>query len=138
MQLPPTESWAPTSLPLLRGRSYDPWEHADRLGLQVVVRPLRTAQELWLPEYYTLCVNSNLRPAHQRNALAHGVAHAELGHEDDRPKHERQADRLAALHLIDPDELADLYKWCPDEQRIVQELGVTTRLLRAWVLAQAA
>lgn len=122
-----------TSLNLPKGRRYDPWEHADLLGIQVVVRPLRTANELWLPEYHTLCVNSRLRAAHQRGALAHGVAHAALAHSDDRPKHEHQADRFAARNLICPDELADLYKWCPDEQRIVTELGVTTRLFRAYV-----
>lgn len=118
-----------------RGRSYDPWAHADELGIEVVVRPLRSGHELWLPDHRTLLVHSRLRSAHQRSALAHGVAHAHLGHEDDRPKHENQADRFAALHLIDPDELADLYKWCPDEQRIVSELGVTRRLFRAFVLA---
>ena len=56
--------------------------------------------------------------------------------ESDRPKHENQADRFAALNLICADELADLYKWCPDEQRVVQELGVTTRLFRAYLLTQ--
>lgn len=121
-----------------RGRRYDPWQHAHDLGISIVLRPLRTGHELWLPEHQTLIVHSRIRAVHQRNALAHGVAHAALGHEDDRPKHERQADRLAAFHLIDPDELADLYKWCPDEQRIISELGVTTRLFRAFVLSQPA
>lgn len=124
--------------PLPRGRAYDPWEHADLLGIQVILRPLRTANELWLPEYHTLCVNSRLRAVHQRGALAHGVAHAALAHDDNRPKFERQADLFAATNLIDPDELADLYKWCPDEGRIVTELGVTTRQFRAYVLAQTA
>lgn len=72
---------------------------------------------------------------HRRNALAHGVAHAALGHCDDRPKHEKQADKFAAQNLICPDELADLYKWCRDEPQLVQELGVTTRFLRAYLAA---
>lgn len=127
-----------TNLIFPRGRAYDPWEHADALGLEVVVRPIRTAHELWLPEYNTLLVNSKLRAGAQRIALAHGVGHAAQGHEDDRPKHEKQADQFAARNLICPDELADLYKWCPDEQRIVAELGVTTRLFRAYVLTQVA
>ena len=59
-------------------------------------------------------------------------------HIDDRPKHEKQADLFAARNLICPDELADLYEWCPDEQRIIAELGVTTTLFRAYVLSQAA
>lgn len=121
-----------------RGRAYDPWEHADSLGIEIVVRPIRTGHELWLPEYNTLIVNSRIRSVHQRSALAHGVAHAVLGHEDDRPKHENQADRLAAQNLICPDELADLYRWCPDEGRLVGELGVTRRLFRAYVTSQAS
>lgn len=126
-------NWNPTSRH--RGRAYDPWEHAEELGVQVILRPLRTAHELWLPDYQTLVVHSRLRAVHQRNALAHGVAHAALAHQDDRPKHERQADRFAAHNLIDPAELADLYRWCPDEGRIVMELGVTTRLFRAYILS---
>lgn len=117
-----------------KGRAYDPWAHAHDLGIDVKLAPLRTAHELWLPDRNLLVVHSHLRAVHQRNALAHGVAHAALGHEDDRPKHEKQADKFASLNLIDPDELADLYKWCPDEQRVIAELGVTTRLFRAYVL----
>lgn len=128
-------SLSKTNPNLPRGRAYDPWEHAEALGIEIVTRPLRTAHELWLPEYRTLIVHSRLRAAHQRSALAHGVAHAALAHEDDRPKHENQADRYAARNLIDPVELADLYRWCPDESRIVTELGVTHRLFRAFVQA---
>lgn len=121
-----------------RGRSYDPWEHAEALGIEVVVRPLRTAHGLWLPDYNTILVHSKLRAGMQRVVLAHELGHGYFAHPDDRPKFEQQADRFAAGNLIDPDELADLYKWCPDEQRIVTELGVTTRLFRAFVLSQAA
>lgn len=119
---------------LPRGRAYDPWEHADRLGVDVIVRPLRTAHGLWLPEHNTILVHSKLRAGARRNVLAHEIGHAALAHQDDRPKHELQADRFAARNLICPDELAELYQWCPDEQRIVSELGVTTRLFRAYVL----
>ena len=130
-----TMSLSKMNTPGPRGRAYDPWEHAHQLGLTVIVQPLRTAHELWLPEHNTLLVHSRLRSVHQRNALAHGIGHAALAHPDDRPKHEQQADIFAARNLIDPEELADLYKWCPDEQRIVSELGVTTRLFRAYLLA---
>ena len=99
------------------------------------MRPLRSAHGLWLPDRNTILIHSRLRAGAQRNVLAHEIGHADLGHVDDRPKHERQADEYAALNLIDPDHLADLYKWCPDEGRIVTELGVTTRLFRAYLLA---
>lgn len=138
MQRITTLSTSSTNPKLPRGRAYDPWEHADLLGVEVVVRPLRTAHGLWLPDYNTILIHSKLRAGARRNVLAHEIGHAALAHRDDRPKHERQADRFAARHLICPDELADLYGWCADEQRIVAELGVTTRLFRAYVLSQAA
>lgn len=99
------------------------------------VRPLRTAHGLWLPEENVILVHSRLRAGAQRLVLSHEIGHAALAHPDDRPKHERQADVYAARNLICPDELADLYQWCPDEQRVVTELGVTTRLFRAYLLA---
>lgn len=112
--------------------------HAEDLGVDVYVRPLRTAHGLWLPEHNAILIHRGLRAGAQRNVLAHELGHAAYAHPDDRPKHERQADQYAALHLIDPAELADLYRWCQDEQRVVTELGVTTRLFRAYVLASTA
>ena len=134
----PTPSSDTTSLKLLRGRAYDPWEHADLLGIPVFVRRLRTAKGIYFREYGEIILSDKLRARDLRITLSHELGHAELLHPDDRPKHEKQADQFAARNLIDPDELADLYGWCPDERRIVAELGVTTRLFRAYVLSQAA
>lgn len=132
MQRPPTPNSTQTS-PLTRGRDYDPFEHAAQLGISVLFRPIRTANELWLPDYNTLVIKSSMRSVHQRNAAAHGVAHAVMGHEDDRPKFEVQADRYAANRLIDPEEILELMKWTPDSARLATELGVTTRLLRVYL-----
>jgi len=126
-----------TSPPDRRGSAYDPWEHADHLGIEVVARPLRTAHGLWLPEYRTILIHSKLRAGAQRLILAHEIGHADLAHPDDRPKHERQADEYAAHNLICPIELEAAYKWAPDEGSLVRELGVTTRLFRAYVLSAA-
>lgn len=134
----PTQRWVETSLTLPRGHAYDPWEHAERLGIEVVVRRLRTANGLYFPEYGQILISDRLRLGRQRLVLAHEVGHAALLHHDDRPKHERQADQFAAQNLICPDELAGLYEWCTDESKIVAELGVTTALFRAYVLGQAA
>ncbi|WP_300345204.1 ImmA/IrrE family metallo-endopeptidase [Nesterenkonia sp.] len=136
MQRTPTQNTRKTSQTPRRGRSYDPWEHADQLGIEVVVRRLRTANGRWFPDYRQILISDRLRPGQQRLVLAHELGHGALGHPDDRPKHEKQADQFAARNLIDPDELADLYKWCPDEGRLIQELGVSRRLLRAYVLSQ--
>ena len=136
MQPAQTPNTGKTSLILPRGRAYDPWAHADALGVEVVVRRLRTANARWFPDYNQILVSDRLRSVHQRSVLAHELGHAFYHHPDDRPKHEKQADKFAAQNLICPDELADLYKWCPDEPRLIQELGVTVRLFRAYVLSQ--
>ena len=133
-----TLSLGSTSLTLPRGRNYDPWEHAEALGIPVFVRRLRSANAIYFREYGEIILSDKLRARDQRLALSHEVGHVELLHQDDRPKHEKQADQFAAQNLICPIELADLYGWCPDERKIVAELGVTTTLFRAYVLSRAA
>ena len=135
MPLAPIPNLGTTSPSSRRGRDYDPWEHAEQIGVEVVVRRLRTAHGRWFPEYNQILISDRLRVRDQRLILAHELGHHAYLHPDDRPKHEKQADQFAARNLIDPDELADLYKWCPDEGQLIQELGVTTRLFRAYVLA---
>lgn len=132
------QSTGKTSLTLPRGRAYDPWEHAEQLGIEVIVRRLRTANGRWFPEYGQILISDKLRVGQQRLVLSHEIGHGALMHPDDRPKYENQADQFAAQNLICPDELADLYGWATDEQKIIAELGVTTRLFRAFVLSQAA
>lgn len=132
------QSTGKTSLNLPRGRAYDPWVHAEQLGIEVIVRRLRTANGRWFPEYGQILISDKLRVGQQRLVLSHEIGHGALMHPDDRPKHEKQADQFAAQNLICPDELADLYGWCNDEQRIIAELGVTTKLFRSFVLSQAA
>lgn len=131
----PTPRLVTTNQTHPRGRRYDPWEHADHLGIEVVVRRLRTAHGRWFPEYNQILISDRLRASDQRLVLSHEIGHGVLQHLDDRPKYEKQADQFAARNLIAPEELADLYEWCRDEQRIVAELGVTTRLFRAYVLS---
>lgn len=127
------ETKTTTSLLLRRGRAYDPWEHAEAIGLQVIERPIRTANELFMPDHRVIVIRSGLRAVHKRNALAHGIAHAELGHRDDRPKHEHQADRFASLYLVHPAEFADVAQWAQDDAGIIcAELGITLRVLEAY------
>jgi hypothetical protein len=134
VQQPETRRWTATSHPPReRGRAYDPWAHAEELGLQVLERPIRTGNELWLPRVHTLVIKQGMRVVHKRNALAHGIAHAELGHDDDRPKHEQQADRYAANNLILLDEFRDVMKWAADFEQLTAELGVTRRLAHAFL-----
>lgn len=115
------------------GRSYNPYDHADELELKVIHRPLRTANEMWLPEHNIIVIKSGMRAVHDRSALAHGVGHAVYGHCDDRQKHEIQADRFAGTNLIDLDECLDVMRVYPDSARLAHELGVTTRILRTYL-----
>lgn len=117
-----------------RGRNYNPYDHADHLGIQVIERPIRTANELWLPDHHTIVIRTGLRAVHKRTALTHGIAHAELGHRDDRPKHETQADRRSLHYLIHPDEFAEAAEWAAgDAGRLCDELGITHRLLGVYL-----
>jgi len=50
----------------------------------------------------------------------------DLGHRDDRPKHEVMVERDAANHMVDPVHLVDLMRWSPDPSRWTHEVGVTT------------
>lgn len=132
--MPPLQTQSSTPpITFPRGRGYDPWAHAAALGIRVVERPLDAVHELWFPDLRLIILKAGMRPAHLRNALAHGVAHAVLGHRDDRPKHERQADRYAARQLIDADELRSITAWADDAGQVVAELGVTRRLLLAYL-----
>lgn len=131
MRQPSTPRWTQTSQS--KGRDYDPFEHAAELGIEVIFRPIRTANEMWLPDHQTIVIRESMRSVHRRSSCAHGVAHALLAHVDDRPKHEVMADRLAAENLIDHAEMLELIQWTPDAARLANELGVTGRLLRVYL-----
>lgn len=133
MWLPGIRNWTKTNQTSLRGRAYDPFAHAEELGLQVLFRPLTVDHERWLPQHATVVIKESLRPAHRRVACAHAIGHWMHRHPDNRPKHEVQADRYAAEMLVDRDEISDLIRTAPDLARIAAELGVTTRLLRVYL-----
>lgn len=84
-------------------------------------------------EYKTLVLRDDLRGVYQRTALTHGIAHWELRHPNDSRKLEQQADRYASLFLIHPQELKDVLRWTDDHWKVGQELGVTQRLLQAYL-----
>jgi Zn-dependent peptidase ImmA (M78 family) len=136
-QQQPTPSVESTNLLLPRGRRYDPYEHADLLGLQVLLRPIAQDELVLDRKYKTIVVCSDLRGAHRRTALAHGIGHWELHHPDDRPKYERQADAYASLYLVHPEELREALRGTDDHRKVAGELGITERLLRAFLAASA-
>lgn len=115
------------------GTTYDPHERADQLGIALVYGRLRSCNALWVPDIRTILLQSRMRVIQERSILAHELGHAELGHRDDRPKHEVMADRYAAENLIDHDRLLDVIRWTPDTARLSLELGVTTKLMQVYL-----
>ena len=112
---------------------YDPFEHAERAGIEVLYRNIRTANSCWYPEHNLIVMRQGMRHVQTRSALAHEMGHVTYGHTDDRPKHEVQADRWAADMLIDKEQVSTLLEWVPDSARLAAELGVTTRLVRVYL-----
>jgi len=111
---------------------YDPYEHAAQLGIEVIHRRIRSANGFWYPDHNLIVVRQGMRAVHDRAALAHEIGHADLGHTDDQPKHEVQADRYAALHLVDEERAMELCRWTQDNARIAAELGVSGKMWRVW------
>lgn len=112
---------------------YDPFEHADRLGIQIVYRRLTTGNGLWVPDLHTIFLKPRMRAVHERSVLAHELGHACLGHRTSSPKFERQADQFAARHLIDPVKLDDVRRTSSDPNVWANEVGVTLDLLEIFI-----
>lgn len=117
---------------------YNPWEHADQLGLRVIEGDPGTGNRgLWAGNGLII-----LKP-HQtqlkaRCTLSHEIVHAQydpplIPHHLS-PKAEARADRIAAHRLITPDDYARLVKIYPDNPaQLAFELGVTPKILTAYL-----
>lgn len=117
----------------MAGTNYDPHQHAEELGIEVVYDRLRTCNGLWVPDFNTIILQPRMKVIQERSVLAHEIAHASLGHRDSRPKHEVLADKFAAEHLIDRLRFEELVTWTPDTARLSLELGVTTKLMQVYL-----
>jgi Zn-dependent peptidase ImmA (M78 family) len=112
---------------------YDPYEHADRLNIEVVYGTLRTANGLWLPDRRTIILQPRMRRLLERSVLAHELGHVCLGHRESTPRNERQADRYAARHLIRPGDIARAAQQSPDPGAWCVELDVTPHILETYL-----
>lgn len=112
---------------------YDPHEHAEVLGIELHYGRLRSGNGLWVPDHRAILLQRGMRVIQERSVLAHELGHADLGHRDDRPKHEVMADRYAANNLIDHERFRELVTWTPDAARLSLELGVTTKLMQVYL-----
>ena len=122
-----------------RGRQYDPWVEAERLGVAVIEMRLRG--DLW-GEYVhrdrLIRLRRGMTRREARSVLSHEVEHARAG---DSPTpfgnlhrlRERRADWSAALLLVDADEYAAaeaLYGPC--RASIAAELDVIPEVIDDW------
>jgi hypothetical protein len=75
--------------------------------------------------------------AARRCALAHAVAHIDLGHTPESGKtgrrYEAAADQLAACRLIHLERLADVLSWALGPDEVADELDVTEHMVRVRV-----
>lgn len=127
-----------------RGRRYDPWAHAQSLGVSVIEARLRGT--LW-GEYRhhdgLIVLRRGMTRREARCTLTHELMHAIAGDAPTRFGHlhrlrERRADWSAALLLVCPDEYAlaeALYG--PHRAALAAELDVIPEVIDDWRLAVA-
>jgi Zn-dependent peptidase ImmA (M78 family) len=115
---------------------YDPFAHAEALGLQVIHRNLTTANGLYLPDLGIIFLQKRMRAIHERSVLSHEVGHAVLGHRASTPKHEVQADRWAVRKLIHPDHVRSIAQTTDDIGVWCHELNVSADILDRYLQDQ--
>ena len=120
--------------------TYNPWRDAAERYPDIHIEwadiaPLHGA---WMPTERVILIEQSLPCAERRAALAHELAHLDVG---DRAtadcwfsqRQESAADRLAAWRLIPIMDLAAVLRWCHDPREASDELDVplSVLLLRA-------
>ncbi|GAA3591869.1 hypothetical protein GCM10022198_14770 [Klugiella xanthotipulae] len=112
---------------------YDPFQHAEELGVSIVYRRLHSGRGLWVPEARTVFLQQRMGAVHERNTLAHELGHAVLGHSGTSEKYELQADRFAARNLISRERVLWLAQERSDVAAWASDLGVSEYLLTLWL-----
>ena len=119
--------------------TYDPGADALARYPDVIVRhkPLGGMPAAVSRRHQLILINSEMTRVEQRCALAHEIAHFDLGHGQAIREgfEERQADELAASRLIPLEDLADVLRWALGPEEVADVLNVTPRLVRRRVRA---
>lgn len=113
---------------------YDPWEHAEQLGLSVRYTPSLGTMGLY--EHGTIWLLPDMAQRVERCVLAHELSHAVHGDEptNDRAlyaRREQRADREAARWLISEGDLRRCAQTTDDMGAWALELDVTGWILTA-------
>lgn len=84
-----------------------------------------------------ILIEREMPRAERRCALAHEVAHLDLGHRLPacEGREERKADELAASRLLPLARLAEVLRWALSPGEVADELGVTAHMVRVRVKA---
>lgn len=116
---------------------YDPWrDAAERYpAVHIEWHPIAPAHAAWVSDEGVILVDDSIDDVERRFALAHEIAHIDVGDHATglcwfRNRQESAADRVAARRLIDAYALAEVMTWTSDLRIAAVELAVPTRVLR--------
>lgn len=124
------------------GERYDPWaDLAARPHLTLAVARLPFGNGWYLHDVPGIVLDDRLDRIGRRCALAHELAHVDLGHVHQvagtgpgtsriQRRREREADRLASQRLIPIHQLADVLRWALCAEEVAHDLEVTEHLAR--------
>lgn len=123
---------------------YDPGaDAASRLADWVIRhRDIAPIPEVLCVRRKVILLDASLSLAVRRSALAHAIAHVDLGHvpESGRQgrRYEREADRLAAERLLPLPALVDALRWALGPDEVAHELDVTEHMVKVRVQGLSA
>lgn len=125
---------------MITSTTKDPYTLADELGIQIVYRKLAGGLHAYW-DGARIIVDTRLSQTQERCAITHDLMHVIAGDEPylhvlSSPAIEAKRDLQAAELLIDPTAFRQVAAMYPDDgAKVACELGVTDRLLNAWVRA---
>lgn len=109
----------------------DLMNEASRMGIRVHLAHLDDdLLGFYDHEASEIVVGLDLTMPELKEVLAHELGHALHCHDCSNPMNERQADRYAALLLVDPGEYAIAEEIADHPASIANELGVTEKVIR--------
>lgn len=130
--------------PLPSDLMYHPWRHLLRLfadgdGTTLSFGPTPGDRPAWYsPSADHVLMRPDLKQVVRRCALAHELAHRDLGHSGEcfypdasrqASRAEQDADEMAARRLIDLKEFIDVLCWTDDKNEAAEALWVTRHML---------
>lgn len=118
---------------------YDPYAHAEQMGLTIEYQQLRTDYGLYVPQSNLVLLRPRMTVTVERSVLAHEIQHHIHSHRRTSGvwslRQERIADLEAARQLITPERLHDAQLWSSDPAEWCIDLRVTGDILLAYLRA---